>query len=55
MDTAIKIMGIPEKPQTPIGIAIRQERSNLATAIEHLKMNVNRWETEVGAIKAEPK
>jgi hypothetical protein len=55
MDTAIKIMGIPEKPQTPIGVAIRQERSNLATAIENLKMNVNRWETEVGAIKAELK
>jgi hypothetical protein len=52
-DTAIKLMGIPERPTTSIGIAIRQERSNLATAIEGCKSHVNRWDTEVGLLKAE--
>ena len=50
-DAAIKLMGIPERPTTSIGIAIRQERSNLATAIENLKMSVTTWETEVGLCK----
>jgi hypothetical protein len=52
MDAGIKLMGIPEQPSTSIGIAIRQERSALATTIESLKGQVNRWETEIGAIKS---
>jgi len=52
-DTAIKLMGIPESPTTSIGIAIRQERSNLATAIEGFKSHVTHWETEVGLLKNE--
>ena len=53
MDAAIKLMEIPEKPQTPIVVALRQERSDLARIIEILKRKVSRFETEVGLLKAE--